>query len=408
MNLRPVIVPAKVLTDGKHRIRIGMSHHGATRYFLTRFVVDNPKCISGGMVVGIPNASYINQVLMQTMTEIYKTFDTIDDSEYLSCAQLKARIEKLMKTERPCTLYEVIDAFNDYRSHVIAPSTMAIQHAAFNIIKGYFNEDYQLRQLSADDLYGLREYMTKRGLSETTQHIDFQVFHQMVVYAIRHNKVAYERNPFSDFKTPRSNVRDVAITIEELRRLRDCKFEGRKEQRYELVRDIFMLSFYLCGMNLVDILRLDFSKPYVKYRRQKTDTRREKQEYTEFTIQPEARAILDKYCVNGKFMYRGKEHSKGSYLNHLFRKLPVVAEKCGITSRLIFYSARKTFAQLANELMIKDSIIEYCIGDAVTNSRQVIGSYISINKRIADKAIRRVFDAVASTKSMDELMEEYV
>ena len=31
-----------------------------------------------------------------------------------------------------------------------------------------------------------------------------------------------------------------------------------------------------------------------------------------------------------------------------------------------------------------------------------------INKRIADKAIRKVFDAVASDKSMDELMEEFI
>ena len=167
-----------------------------------------------------------------------------------------------------------------------------------------------------------------------------------------------------------------------------------------------MLSFYLCGMNIADILRLDFSKTFVKYRRQKTEKRRESQEYTEFTIQPEARAILDKYCVNGRFMFRGKERTKGSYLNLFYNKMPIIAKKCGITTRLIFYSARKTFAQLSNELMIKDSIIEYCIGDAVSNSRQVIGSYISINKRIADKAIRKVFDAVASDKSMDKLVED--
>ena len=56
--------------------------------------------------------------------------------------------------------------------------------------------------------------------------------------------------------------------------------------------------------------------------------------------------------------------------------------------------------------MIKDSIIEFCIGDAVSNDRKVIGSYIKVNKRMADAAIRKVFNAVASTKTMDELIEE--
>ena len=83
-----------------------------------------------------------------------------------------------------------------------------------------------------------------------------------------------------------------------------------------------------------------------------------------------------------------------------------IKEQCGINHRLIFYSARKTFSQLSNELMIKDSIIEYCIGDAVSNERKVIGSYIKVNKRMADAAIRKVFDAVASNKSMDELVYE--
>ena len=89
------------------------------------------------------------------------------------------------------------------------------------------------------------------------------------------------------------------------------------------------------------------------------------------------------------------------------RYLPKVAKQCEIKHRFIYYSARKTFTQIANELMIKDSIIEYCIGDAVSNDRKVIGSYIRVNKRMADAAIRKVFDAVASKKTMDQLVEEY-
>ena len=51
-------------------------------------------------------------------------------------------------------------------------------------------------------------------------------------------------------------------------------------------------------------------------------------------------------------------------------------------------------------------MIEYCIGDTVTPSKKVIGYYINVTKRMADMSIRRVFDAVASDKSIEQLSEE--
>lgn len=383
-----------------------MSHHGATRYFLSRFKVDNPNCISNGMVVGVPNASYINQKLMQMMSDIYKAYDTIGDADYLSCAQLKKRIEDKLKGDKPITLYDMMDMFADYRSHIVSDGTKRMQYFAFKTIKKYFPADFLLKRLTANDLYGFRDYMARNGLSDTTQSMDFQILRQVVTYAIRHDKVVFERQPFKDFKKPKPLSRDLAITIEELRRVRDCTFAGFYKDQLEWVRDMFMLSFYLCGMNAVDLFRLDLSKDFVKFHRQKTESRRPQEEYTEFAIQPEARKILDARYVDGHFPFHGKVRTKQGYDGMFNRYLPMIAAKCEIETRFVFYSARKTFAQIANELMIKDSIIEYCIGDAVANDRRTIGSYISVNKRIADRATRKVFDAVASTKSMDELVEE--
>jgi hypothetical protein len=127
---------------------------------------------------------------------------------------------------------------------------------------------------------------------------------------------------------------------------------------------------------------------------------------TEFTIQPEARVLIDKLIVKGQIQYKHKGRTYCSLARTLNRHLKHVAEQCGIESRLIYYSARKTFAQLANELMIKESVIEFCIGDSTSTGNKTIGNYIHVNRRMADAAIRKVFDAVASTKSMDELVEE--
>ena len=407
MKLKPTILPAKVLVDGTHRIRIAMSHRGQTRYFMTRFIVPSPKNISDGQVIGIPNASYMNQQLLIKMTEIYKAYDQISDSDYYTCSQLLAQIETKMKGAQPKTLIEVIDEFMKVKDNSVSPGTMRINRYAVKVFKKHFSPDFFIKKLTAQELYAFRDFMIQDGQNPSTQRIYFQVLREIVHYACRNKYVEYEVWPFRDFDGPKSQSRNVAVSIEELRTIRDKQFTGKFAKQLGFVRDLFMLSFYLCGMNLVDVLRMDYSDDYLHFLRKKTINRRSAEMATEFTIQPEARAILDRIYKDGKFLFNGKAKSFTGYNSMLNRYMSDVKEQCGIKRRFIYYSARKAFTQISNELMIKDSIIEYCIGDAVTNDRKVIGSYIKVNRRMADAAIRKVFDAVASTKTMDELVEEY-
>lgn len=408
MKLKVTILPAKQRTDGTHRLRIAMSHRGTTRYFMTRFYLPSPKNLIGGQVIGVPNATYMNQQLLTQMTNIYKVYDQLEDTDYYTCSQLLTIIEERLRGGQPKALFEVIDEFVTNKQNSASAGTMRIVSFAVKVYKKFFPADFFVKRLDAKTLYAFRDFMTKDGQNSSTQRIYFQVLREIVNYAVKHKYVEYEVSPFADFEEPKPLARNVAVSIEELRTIRDKVFTGKFAKQTAFVRDLFMLSFYLCGMNLVDILRMDYSGDTVRFLRKKTMNRRPDEASTEFTIQPEARAILDRIYKDGHFVHDGKAKSFIGYNSFLNRYIPEVAKQCGIDRRFIFYSARKTFAQLSNELMIKDSIIEYCIGDAVSTSRKVIGSYIHVNKRMADAAIRKVFDAVASTMSMDELLDEYI
>lgn len=405
MKLKPTILPAKVLKDGTHRVRIAMSHRGCTRYFMTRFIVPSPGNLVGGAVSGIPNASYINQQLLKQMSELYKAYDSIDDTEYLTCSQLLERMEEMRRGMRPITIYEAMDRFMEFKKRTCSQSSIRIISTYLAALKTFFTEKDLLRQLNAERLFECRDFLSKR-FNTTTLAINFTYLRMVLTYAIRNGMVRYDIHPFRDFEMPKSIVRDIAVTMEQLRMIRDMDLSAPKDELKRECRDFFMLSFYLCGMNLVDMTRLDFSKPTIRFLRQKTASRRQESQSTEFTIQPEAREIIDRLFVNGK--WANKRHNKNyiSLTRMVNRKIQEIAKDLGIESRVMFYSARKTFAQLANELMIKDGVIEYCIGDSVSSSRRTIGSYIRINRRMADAAIRKVFDAVASDKPMEELIDE--
>lgn len=403
MNLRIVVLPAKVLADGTHKVRIAISHRNTTRYFVTRFIVPSQKNICGGQVVGVPNAAYINQQLRNRMTKIYEAYDKLQDTEYLSCSQLVEAIENAEKASVPRTIQNVADEYLAVRGSSIAPRTQKIFNGCVKDIVDFFGEDFLVRNLTPTNISQFKEHLAKR-INNTTQSIKLNALQKIVNFAIRHNYVVYDVPPFTDVTIPKSNIRDCAITLEQLRKLRDLEFENTRGGRgLRLTRDFFMLSFYMCGMNLVDLLAIDTTGAEVSFTRTKTKHRSSTPNKTIFTIQPEARELLSQLSDNnGKILSKYSYESMSNYFLHYMR---ILGDMVGTKHRLIYYSARKTFAQLANELLIKDSIIEYCIGDTVANSK-VIGHYIHVTQKMADRAIRKVFDAVASTKTLDELIEE--
>lgn len=403
MNLRVVILPAKVLADGTHKLRIAVSHNSQTRYIPTRFTIPSPKNLKKGNVVNVPNAQYINLQLRTKMNDFYKMCDELEDIDCYSCAQLVNMLTKQSQGDKTMkTVEQISQDLLKNREHAWARSTVATFNEGMRRFIEFAGKDYMLSTLTYDKVLEFHKFLEKVGYSQTTVGIRMDSLRRLVKYAIRHDYVKYKVYPFLDYKSVPKVARDIALTIEQFRKLRDMELTDKWEI---YARDLFMLSFYLCGMNLGDMLRIDLTKDDVKFIRKKTFKRRNANDTTEFTIQPEARKILDKYLnkegklqFNGFVTERSIQHINSDHLIKLRKPLGF--------DKLIFYSARKTFAQIANELMIKDSVIEYCIGDSPLPSNRALSFYVKVNKRMADIAIRKVFDAVATTKTMEELISE--
>lgn len=402
MNLRIVILKAKQRANGTNKIRIAVSHNSTTRYIPTRFSVDGERNLRNGVVVNMPNAAYINQQLRTELNKIYTIFDSLEDRDAYTCSQLIKVIRHKMTKGTIRTVEEINFEMLRIKEHSWSEGTLRLHRDGIKRFIEYAGKNFILSMLDSPMLYGYKNHLKGLGMSETTIGIRIGVIRRLVYFATTHGYAKYDIPPFFDYKEKIPVARDLALTLDQLREVRDAEITGKWEQ---CARDIFMLSFYLCGMNLADILEQDLSKPYVKFIRVKTRSRRNPNEQTEFSIQPEARAIIDKYiCEDGRLRFYGRETKKS--IQHITDDyIRTIRKDLGI-DKMVYYSARKTFAQLANELMIKDTVIEYCIGDAPSNPRRALNFYIKINKRIADKAIRKVFDAVASDKTLEQLMAE--
>lgn len=165
------------------------------------------------------------------------------------------------------------------------------------------------------------------------------------------------------------------LPIETFRRIRDTFIKG-KTARY---KDAFLLSFYLIGINMADLLALPkdcIVNGRLLYKRAKTG-----KNYS-ILIQPEAQAIIDKYP--------GKDH------------LLDFAEKCScfrmncndllnkLEAGLTWYWARYSWANYAVDLDIPKDIISEALGHK--HGSTVTGIYIKYSLDKVDKANRQVID----------------
>lgn len=412
MNLRFVILPNKVLQDGRHRIRLAISHNGDTRYFMTDYYLSSPKSLVNGEVSSkVSGSKEINIKLRAQKDRIEEAYHSIDGAEFFSCSEIVEMIKDKLKESRPKTIHEIFQEVYERKELTgRKKNTLFTYTQAKRIISEFFDPNFMMQSLTELDILRLKDWMGKQrmkkakdkreGYSDASIEKVLSKLKGAYLYAVKRNYFAPKLEIWDDIQIPVSGKRDCELSINELRKFRDAPLDGYREQ----LRDIFMLSFYLCGMNLIDIYKVDFSGDSVCYMRTKTEDRRKRDEFTQFTIQPEARALLDKYTDGkGKFVFRGGL-TKRSLERAIYEYFPKIKKEFEFEKQFIFYSARHTFGQLCHELGVPDSIHAFCIGDAPKAG--ALDFYRTTTKMLADKYIRKVFDFVASNKTLEQAIAE--
>lgn len=187
------------------------------------------------------------------------------------------------------------------------------------------------------------------------------------------NKAYLKIDSRAEADTPMRN-----LPVETLRRVRDTEIKGKTA----VYKDAFMLSFYLIGINMADMLALPkdcIVNGRLNYKRAKTG-----KNYS-IKIEPEAQAIIDKYPGKDRLLSFGEKCSCFRYnCNDLLNKM----EK-GLT----WYWARYSWANYAVDLDIPKDTISEALGHK--HGSTVTGVYIKYSLDKIDEANRKVLDYFA-------------
>lgn len=366
-------------------IYVSIFHKGETRYIATEYEIEELFQFDKGKVVCKQDAKVMNQRLNYVLNEYIKKLNTIQDQNIYNCTQIKQLLVGEMKLEQDITIKEYMskriekllkDGRNGY-----ANMNQNTLNAIINILG-----DITLKSISTSTIKYFSDGLSK--YSNATKQMRLAHLKATLNEAIKDGIVKYDIHPFAYTKMPKSPARLMDITIDEFIKIKDFQ---TKQKKLSLAKDVFLLSFYLGGINFIDLVGIDFSKDYIEFERQKTEHSKQGDKVTRFTIPNEAKPIIKKYkSRNGKldFGYKFTYSNLQKYINHCMKKL---AKLIGIESNFTYYSARKTFAQFSFDLGIRTEIVEYCIGQSMKENRPIY-NYVRVMQKQADAAIQKVID----------------
>ncbi|MDE7465026.1 MAG: site-specific integrase [Muribaculaceae bacterium] len=388
-TIHPIILPAKALKGGRHKIRISVAHNGETRYIVTNIVIDSFKEYKNGVIVKRPDAPYLNTKLRGLLQKYQMALDELDYINGLSCAEVVFFL-KNYGHDKDRTIQSI---FEEYVENArMKQSTKFNYKIIWNTISKNLNTMQPVKNITYHTLLNLDKFLRDRNLSIATIGLYLGCLRAVINYAIKAGYVKFNVNPFTYYSFPGLVVRQCWLTVEEVKKIRDLDTRKRNIQK---CRDFFMLSYYLGGINIADLLEINFKEhpKSIRYSRLKTSEQQKINNVVEFDMPNEALEIIHKYMGKDGFLNVSPSQRKARMKEFFSLNMKTLAKLTGI-KKIIFYSARKSFSQHAFNLGISTSTIDYILGHKLNGGRSSLYSYIYVTPKMASEAIRKVLDSL--------------
>lgn len=386
-TLNAVLVPAKVLVDGRHKIRIAIAHNGQTRYIVTNIIIDSEKEFKNGAIVKRPDAAILNTKLRGLIQRYQDAVDEVEFVNGLTCPELVTFI-KHSNTAAHRTLGSI---YQEYIENTPLSNGSRSSYAIiWSTLSKHLSPTLMLEHINYATVIGTDKFLRKRGLKPVSLRNYMVLLLTLVNYAKRCGYVQYRVDPFASYTFPQMTVRQCWLAVEEVKRIRDFQTTNKRLQR---CRDLFMLSYYLGGINMADLLFINFNEQQhtIRYIRKKTANRQKINKYVEFEIPDEAQSLIAKYKGDDGYIISSQNERDHSMVPFFGKHLRELANAAHIPY-LVYYSARKSFSQHAFQLGINTPVIDYILGHKVDKGGTSLYSYISVTPDMATQAVRKVLD----------------
>ena len=397
-NERIILDKRRMKDDGKYPVKIYVRN---MREILipTQFSASDNNFENGEFTKKEPNFRAKNASLQKLLSATINEMVVLESS-----GRINSMDDKLLKKHLQSVLFpgkaNKVESrtFIDYLDEFISTKDREGTRTCYNTTRNKilsFDPDCTFEKMDKKWLDKFEKWMIDSGMKVNAYAIHLRNIRAVFNYAIDNEYTSLY--PFRKFKIKKEETRKRSLSTVQLRKLIRYKCEPYQE-RY---RDMFVLMFYLIGINAVDLFLAkpeDVVNGRLEYKRAKTG------KLYSVKIENEAMALIDKYRGENYLLNIMDEYK--DYRNFLHRMGKALKE-IGSTERkgrggkkireplfpdISSYWSRHTWATIAAELDIPKETISEALGHSIGSD--VTSIYIRFDRKKVDEANRMVIDYV--------------
>lgn len=412
-NYAMATVCAKVLkhhqkADGSYNVKIRVFHKKDSRWIDTiHYVTD--KQLSKKMTIKDP---FINRQLNKTIDDYRTQISLLGQRlQFFSCENLK---DYLQQKDQDIDFIKFSNRHIQQLKLEKRTGTAANHTTVRNSLIDYFRrESVSIMEINSQFLASYERYLrrsrtmtrinqlgkpvtiSKEGLKDAGIHNLMRDLRTLFNEARKY----YNNEDLGITRVPHYPFKKYEIASPPLTKKRNINIEQIKTlmtsntlpgSRAELGKELWILSFYLCGMNAVDLYHLNsYSGNRIEYNRSKTKGQRKDNAFISIRIPEEAYPLLEKYIGQLKLKYstfRGLDKALSIGIRQL-REITGIAD-------LTFYWARHSFANIArNKCKISKDDIALALNH-VDGGHRTTDIYIEKDWHIVDSVQAAVLSLI--------------
>lgn len=348
-------------SDGSYNVKIRITHKRKTKYLATNIFVFKEDLTRG---FKIKNAK-INDSL-ETIVKQYYSFvselgiiaDMLDVEEIIN--RIKQKTEAIHKP-KDILFFNYANGMIDKMNKDGRQSTANNYRYMLNSLNRFAGDKILFSDINVSFLNKYESFLKENGTGARGLSLYMGLIRAVFNEAIRElndyetDTIIIKGSPFTRYKIKKEPPTEKrALPVDKICAI--ANFSESELKRVNFSRDMFMLSFYLIGMNSADLYYCSgYVNGRITYNRRKTASRREDKAEFSALVPKEACYLIEKYKdPTGKRVFRFYlDYANEKTFNHAINGgLKVIAKEIN-EPRLVYYSARHSWATIArNDLRI--------------------------------------------------------
>ena len=361
-TLKAVVLKHQIRADGTVNVKIRVTHERKSAYIATEHYIPVKKIsadftrIKDNFILSIveEEISRLRREISDLGVRIHSLdakglaiyLESLQDGDHVDIFEYgRKRIESLLSKNREGT-------------------SKTYQYSLKRLGEFIGREKLDMKEITPHLLRNFEKYILSgnrglRTLELVMSNIRTLISEARSEYNDEDNRKFVVPNPFARYMIPKapdpqkrslSPAEFTALRIADLPR--QSKQHSHPFRRDLMARDLFLLSFFLVGMNSCDLYEMrpkQIKDGYLTYERRKTRTRRQDRAEIKIKLIPEALELMEKYKdPTGErvlifYRYYSNFRNFGGSVDLYLKE---IGRACGIDG-LTFYAARHTWATIA-------------------------------------------------------------